>query len=240
MRAAADNRYGAGVLNLFYSRQQLAGGRHSYSVSQSISSGGAHPPGTPSAIIPSLLGWDFQTAASSLLDDTVNHYYFDNSANPNTNFTLTATLVWNRQAGEVSINGLALFLYNSANGELVTNSVSTVDNVQHIYVPSLPGGQYDLQVVKYGGFSEVTPSETYSLAFQFYPISPLPLSLTLSGGGTVVSWPWTPTIFNLQQTTNLSRPISWSPVPTVGVITNTAVSVTLTPASSGAFHRLSR
>ena len=49
--------------------------------------------------------------------------------------------------GQSSVNNLALFLYNSANGNLVTNSVSTVDNVQHIYIPSLPRGKYDLQVV---------------------------------------------------------------------------------------------
>ena len=57
-----------------------------------------------------------------------------------------------------------------------------MDNVQHIYVPNLPRGRYDLQVVKYGGISELTPSETYALAFQFYPISPPLLNLGLSGG----------------------------------------------------------
>jgi len=238
--APLDNRYGAGVLNLYYSQQQLAAGRQSSSVSQPIPAGSAHPPGTPSSIIPSLLGWDYATASSSPVEDIVNHYYFDNSANPAAALTLTATLVWNRGAGRTNINNLALFLYNSANGGLVTNSVSTVDNVQHIYVPSLPPGQYDLQVVKYGGFSEVTLSETYALAFQFYPISPLPLNLSLSGGAAVVSWPWTPTLFNLQQTTNLSPPTSWSPVPAAGLITNTTVSVTLNPAASPAFYRLSR
>ena len=54
--APLDTRYGAGVLNLYYSHQQLAGGQQSASVSGTVSSGAAHPPGTPTAVIPSLLG----------------------------------------------------------------------------------------------------------------------------------------------------------------------------------------
>jgi hypothetical protein len=237
--APLDTRFGAGVLNLYYSQQQLAAGQQPVSVSLTVPSGPAHPPGTPSALIPSLLGWDYQTITSSNLDDAVNHYYFDTSTNPATALTLTATLVWNRASGETGINNLSLFLYNTATTNLVTNSVSTVDNVQHIYIPSLPRGHYDLQVVKSGGFSEVSQSETYALAFQFYPISPPLLTLSRSGATAVVSWPWTPTLFNLQQTASLTPPISWSPVGTVGLITNTTVSVALTPAAT-AFYRLSR
>jgi len=240
--APLDVRYGAGVLNLYYSWQQLTNGRQPFSVSQTVSAGDAHPPGTPSALIPSLLGWDFQTVTNPSPDcDVVNHYYFDNSASPAAALTLTATLAWNRGAGQTNINNLALFLYNCAGGGLVSNSVSTVDNVQHIYVPSLAPGQYDLQVVKYGGLSQsVTPSETYALAFQFYPISPPPLCVSLSGTNTVVSWPWSPTIFNLQQASSLTPPITWAPVPAVGLIADTTVSVTLNPAGSAAFYRLCR
>jgi hypothetical protein len=238
--APLDSRYGAGVLNLFYSWQQLTNGQQPFSVSQNVPAGRAHPPGTPSAVIFSLAGWDFQTVTSGLLQDAVNHYYFDSSADPVAALTLTASLVWNRPAGRTGINNLGLFLYNTADGSVVTNSVSTVDNVQHVYIPNLPRGHYDLQVVKYGGLSELTASETYALAFQFYPVSPPLLSLSLSGGNAVVSWPWTPTIFNLQQTASLTPPISWSPVTAIGLITNTTVSVTLPSPTPAAFYRLSR
>jgi len=44
----------------------------------------------------------------------------------------------------------------------------------------------------------------------------------------------------LQQTASLTQPISWPPVTAAGLITNTAVSVTLDPAGNAAFYRLSR
>jgi hypothetical protein len=240
--APLDTRYGTGVLNLYYSRLQLAAGQQPFSASQTVPAGGAHPPGTPSALIPSLPGWDFQSVTNPSPDsDVVNHYYFDNSANPAPALTLTATLVWNRGLGQANINNLALFLYDSSGGGLVTNSVSAVDNVQHIYIPSLPCGQYDLQVVKYGGPSRsVTPSETYALAFQFHPISPPLLCLGQSGANTVISWPSSPTIFNFQQTFSLAPPIIWSPVSAVSLITNTTIIVTLPATNSAAFYRLSR
>jgi hypothetical protein len=240
--APLDTRYGAGVLNLWYSWQQLTNGRQPLSVSQTVPAGADHPPGTPASLIAAPLGWDFQTITNpSPAEDVVNHYYFDNSASPAAALTLTATLAWNRGAGQTAINNLALFLYNSAGGNLVTNSVSAVDNVQHIYVPSLPPGQYDLQVVKYGSqTNSVTPSETYALAFQFYPVSPPLLCLSLSGASAVISWPCSPTLFNLQQTASLSPPITWTPVAAAGLITNTTVSVTLSPSNSAAFYRLSR
>jgi hypothetical protein len=236
-----DTRYGAGVVNLYYSHQQLAGGQQSFSDSELVLTGSAHPPGAQTRPIPSLLGWDYQTETNTLpIYDAVNHYYFDNSANPSRNFTLTATLVWNRAANQTKINNLALFLYNTANSNLVAESVSMVDNVQQIYAPSLPRGQYDLQVVKYGGPSEVSDSEIYALAFQFYPISPPLLGVALTGTNVVVSWPWSPTIFNLEQTTNLAPPVAWTPVATVGLITNTTVCVTLSPAADAGFYQLSR
>jgi hypothetical protein len=239
--APLDTRYGAGVLNLFYSYQQLAAGQQPLSASQTVFSGAAHPPGTPSNLIPSLLGWDFQTITSNPLEDSVNHYYFNNSGATNGAFTLTATLEWDRPDGESGINQLALFLYNSANGNLVTNSVSTVDNEQHIYVPSLARGQYDLQVIKYGSASQsVALSETYALAFQFYPVSSPALNLSLSGANVVVSWPSSPTIFNLRETTSLKAPISWTAVSTVGLLTGTNVAVTLSPAAGASFYQLSR
>jgi hypothetical protein len=239
--APLDTRYGSGVLNLFYSYLQLAAGQQPLSTAQTVLSGASHPPGTPANIIPSLLGWDFQTITSSPVQDTVNHYYFNNvggSTGPN---TLTATLEWNRGAGESSINQLALFLYNCVNGDLITNSSSTVDNLQHLYLASLPSGEYDLEVVKYGSPSQsVSFAETYALAYQFVPISPPEAVIATIGSEVVISWAASPTLFSLQQTSSLAAPISWTPVNAVGLLSNALVTVTLNPPASTVFFRLSR
>ena len=82
-------------------------------------------------------------------------------------FTATATLVWNRQQNQTNINNLDLFLYNCANSNLVTCSTSLVDNVEHIFLPQLAQGRYDLQVLKNGG-ATVSTNETYALAWEFF------------------------------------------------------------------------
>src|SRR5208283_628756 len=64
-----DTRYGTGVLNVFNSYEQLAGGRHGYIVSTSVSTGGAHPPTGASGTVSTLSGWDFNTNTSSASSD---------------------------------------------------------------------------------------------------------------------------------------------------------------------------
>ena len=98
-----DTRYGAGVLNVFNSYEQLAGGKHGFIVSTSVTSGSTHPPTGATGTESMLSGWDFNAIAStsggifSSATDGVNHYYFNatNGAN-NAAFTATITLVWNR------------------------------------------------------------------------------------------------------------------------------------------------
>ena len=63
-----------------------------------------------------------------------------------------------------NINNLALFLYNATNAALLSCSVSMGDNVQHLYLPHLTAGLYDLEVVTYAS----AISETCALAFQFF------------------------------------------------------------------------
>ncbi|HEY5040881.1 MAG TPA: S8 family serine peptidase, partial [Verrucomicrobiae bacterium] len=54
-----DTRYGAGVLNVLNSYEQLAGGKHGYVISTTVSTGGAHPPTGATGSIAVLSGWDF-------------------------------------------------------------------------------------------------------------------------------------------------------------------------------------
>jgi hypothetical protein len=168
-------------------------------------------------------------------ENIVNHYLFNITGNS----TLTSTLVWERQLEQSTVNNLWLFLYNATNGTLEASSVSTVDNVQHVYIPHLPPGKYDLEVVTYGANS-VTLSETYALAFQFYSMSAPTLTISVSGGVDTVSWPWSPTVYILQQTSSLSAPISWSNVTSPEWITNDVVLTTVTNSASTAFFRLVR
>jgi hypothetical protein len=228
--------YGAGVLNVFNSYKQLAGGRHVYIVSTSVSTGGAHPPTGASGTVSTLSGWDFNTNTSSSSSDGVNHYYFNTTNGvSDATFTATATLVWNRQRNQTAINNLNLFLYDAANSNLVAVSTSAVDNVEHLFVPSLAPGRYDLQVWKAGG-SFVSSSETYALAFEFFS---MPLGIARSGTNVVLTWPIYPAGFVLQAATNLAAPV-WNTNNPAPAVTNSQNCVTLNATNSSQFFRLWR
>jgi hypothetical protein len=174
------------------------------------------------------------------MHDQINHYYFNL---PGSNsFTVTATLNWLRPhstiLGPAGINDLNLFLYNTANGQLMLSSTSAVDNVEHIYIPSLPPGRYDLQVLK-NAQSQVSPGETYALAFEFFT---LPLSLTQSNGNAVLSWPLAPNGFQLQSTPGITPPVTWLPVTNAAAVdTNANLNVVSLPITgTNQFFRLQR
>jgi len=205
-----DTRYGAGVLNVFNSYKQLAGGKHAYIVSTSVPLDSPHPPTGAAGTVGVLNGWDFNTNTSSAGADSVYHYYFNiTNVLSNATFSATATLVWNRQRNQTGINDLNLFLYNAANSNLVAASTSSVDNVEHVFLPDLAQGQYDLQVWKAGG-SFISASETYALAFDFTP----PF---IAKAGTHVAITW-PAVFGVESATNLA-PANWvaltNPAPTI-------------------------
>ena len=230
-----DARYGAGVANVFNSWSQLKGGQQACITSTTNSSGAAHPPGVNTNNEPTLSGWDYAVISTGTTNDTANHYYF--KLPTGNSFALTATLVWNRQYGETDINHLGLFLYNAANSNLVTCSTSKVDNVEHIYLPALPAGRYDLQVLKYGSVAQVSQSETYALAFDMFT---LPLSVRLTNLNTIISWPVAPTGFQLQSATSLAPPVSWASVTNAVAIVNNQNVVTLPLGGGCQFFRLDR
>ncbi|MGD0745072.1 MAG: S8 family serine peptidase [Verrucomicrobiota bacterium] len=230
-----DPRYGAGMVNVFNSWEQLKGGQHAFIESSSVGSGGAHPPGANTNNEPTLVGWDYNTNSTTTTSDTVNHYYFNL---PGSNvFTLTATLVWNKQYKATNINNLNLFLYRAADGNLITCSTSLVDNVEHIFQPTLPSGRYDLQVLKSGSATQVSAAETYALAFEIFN---LPLSVRLTNSNAVISWPVAPTGFQLQSATSLAPPVSWTSVTNAVSIANNQNVVTLPVGSGSQFFRLIR
>ena len=239
------SRYGAGVLDVFNSYRQLAGGKRTNFVATTVSGGAAHPPTGATNTIPALNGWDFEPITSQLVgshNDAVNHYYFNitNISTTHPAFTATITLAWNRQSGETTVNDLNLFLYNTANSNLVTCSTSLVDNVEHLYVPRLPQGRYDLQVWKAGGNGiAVSATETYALAWEFFCET---AAAANAGTNVTVSWPVYPDGFVVEATTSLA-PANWStagiPSP---VITNDQNVITIgpSPGVTNRFFRLRR
>jgi hypothetical protein len=211
-----DPLYGAGILDVFESYHQLAGGKHGYIATSTVVTNAAHPPTGATGNVSSLVGWDFNSITNTNSTDVINHYCFSvtNSAR-SAPFTGTMTLVWNRQNMQATINNLDLFLYDMKSGSLVASSVSQVDNVEHIYVPQLPPGRYDLEVLKHGG-TITTPSENYALAYEFFAVQ---LSVTATAGGVWLSWPVYPDGFQLQTCSSLNTS-SWTGVSMTPTITN--------------------
>ncbi|MGI8964717.1 MAG: hypothetical protein ACR2H1_01370, partial [Limisphaerales bacterium] len=165
----------------------------------------------------------------------IDHYYF-NLTNAS-DYTPTATPVWNRQNNQTAINDLDFFLYDSQSN-LIASSVSAVDNTEHIFLARLVPGRYDLQVLKNGGTTKrITSSESYALSFEFFTMS---LNLARSGNNLAISWPMAPAGFILQSTANLNPPILWSNVTNPLTITSNQNRVTLDSSSENQFFRLRR
>jgi Subtilase family len=204
--------YGAGMLNLLNSYEQLTGGQTPFASAELTPQGTPLvPPATPPQLSGTdtaglLRGWDFNTITNDGADDGVNDYYFAvTNCAPGASYTFTATLTWDRQAWQWEINNLALYLYDVASGNVISCSTSLADNVQHIYVPSLPPGVYDLQVWSAAG-GPISPTETYGLAYEFYSQS---LHAAVVGTNVVVTWPLYPSGFALQGATNLTSAATW-------------------------------
>ena len=234
-----DPLYGAGILDVFESYGQLRGGKHGYIATSTVATNATHPPTVATGNVSSLFGWDFNSITNTAATDVINHYCFSvtNSAG-NSPFTGTMTLVWNRQNTRTNINNLDLFLYNLNGGSLIASSVSQVDNVEHIYVPQLPPGRYDLEVLKHGGASTnfTTNSETYALAFEFFAVQ---LSVTPAAGGVLLSWPVYPDGFELQAA-SIPTAATWNSISTTPTITNGQKYLLLGTGDGGEFFRLLR
>ena len=227
-----DARYGAGVLNMYNSDLQLRGQRHAASATNSLALNAAHPPTGATNTVPSARGWDFSTISSAMLKDRVAHYYFQLPTNSAAH-SATVTLVWKKGAG--TLTNLDLFLYETTSNTLVTCSTSSVDNVEHLFVPKLPAGRYDLQVLKRG--SALAGAESYSLAFDF---SPVQLAAGLAGTNVVISWPASPAGFTLQTVATLDAPVMWQNLAATNSVLSNAMNTVTQPASSAQFFRLFR
>lgn len=171
-----DSRRGAGLLNVNNSHLQLQGGQHTPTASQTSNIAATYPPSSSqSGNVSSLKGWNFSTITTSFSflnqRDQIDNYYFDISSGTSPLYNLTSSLVWHRQNGQTNINNLDLILYNANTGDVIEQSISTLDNVEHIHKTELPAGRYVIQVIK-RRTSQVSTSEDYALAFDFSPQAP--------------------------------------------------------------------
>ena len=80
-----------------------------------------------------------------------------------------------------------------------------MDNVEHLWLPQLPQGRYDLQVLKHGG-TTVTTNEAYALAWTFFSQS---LNIAATDTNVTLAWPVYPAGFQAEATTSLSPPVVW-------------------------------
>ena len=129
-----DTIYGAGQLNVYRSYHILNAGQQADSSTASV--------GTR--------GWDFNTTTAG-----GRRYFFDIAAG-NTAPGLSALVTWNRSIGGVwpslttsTLANVTLKLYAATGfttGALLDSSESAVDNVEHIYQPTLSPGRYALEV----------------------------------------------------------------------------------------------
>jgi hypothetical protein len=169
---------GAGLLNVYNSYQNLAAGEQPFSTTLS---GPVSPVASPN--IEPDEGWDLETMANTFSPgsgtylDQSNHYTFDLSAATAPEFTLTATLIWWRELNQTNINNFYLYLFDTDTDTTIAASLSTIDNVQELYIPDLAPGDYDLAVVK-SGSAVVSATDTYALAFAITPV-PEPATLRL-------------------------------------------------------------
>ena len=236
-----DARYGAGVVNVLNSYQQLAGGKHACIATSTVPLNAAHLPTGATGTVSALSGWNFATNTSGVSSDSIQHYYFNiSNAVAAAKFTATATLVWNRQANYSVVNDLDLLLYDTASSNLVAASISSVNNVEHLYLTNLAQGRYDLQVWKAGGVpgvNIVSAAEPYALAWEFLP----PPTLTVSGSANpALTWPAYPAGFLVEAATNLISPV-WSTnnLPPIS-LTNSRNNLLLTATNANLFFRLRR
>ena len=146
-----DETYGAGQLNVYRSYHVLMAGRQAASTSASV-----RP-----------RGWEYQATTAG------GRFYFFDLAAGNTASGFSAVLTWNRSVGvggvwsnDSSLANLSLKLYGASGfsvGALVDASVSDIDNVEHIYAPTLPPGRYVLEV------TSNTAGVDYGLAWNSLP-----------------------------------------------------------------------
>lgn len=224
--APYDSVFGAGELNVLNAYHVLAEGQQAASTTAEVS----------------CRGWDYRSVSTS----SSKRYFFTVPDGSCAN-TFSAALTWHRKLALVAGNytstlpQLTLKLYAASGltivGTALDQSISTVDNVQHLFLRNLPSGQYALEV------SSNTNNINYGLAWEAQTGTGPALSVRIDGSGNVFldMAQLDPFVtYTIQQSSTLT---SWSDATTVRTA-DTAASTTATwpdtsaTAGTSKFYRL--
>jgi hypothetical protein len=171
-----DDHLGAGELDLFAGYRILAAG--------------SQPPGSVAEV-----GWDYGKLSTGSQRTYALHV-------TQAGFDLTVSLAWHRHVTGYTVAldpvvltdlDLTLFRLGPTGATLVSESRSTVDNVEHLYLPDLAPGDYLLQVEGVAGQRE----EQYGVAWQLAapPLPPAPAGVTATAvgcGSAAIAVQWSP------------------------------------------------
>lgn len=188
-----DEVFGAGELNVLNAYHILAAGRQT-------SSNSLYRP---------LQGWD--KGSSTIAPKS---YFFTLPAT-RWGATVSATITWHRTIpnnyASSSLANLDLRLVNAAGfitGSTVTESISSVDNVEHLFLRNLPPGDYALEV------SAGAANVTYGIAWEIQLGTGPQMTLTRTGTQNVLALSQIDPLktYTIESCTDLS---SWLPATTI-------------------------
>lgn len=188
-----DEILGAGELNVLHAHRILAAGRQT-------ASGSAYR---------ALSGWDKTTSSST----SPRRYFF--KLLPGQWGTISATITWHRTIpGNYASSTLAnmnLHLKNASGfsvGTTIDESLSAVDNVEHIFLRHLPPGDYVLEV------SSGTTNVTYGIAWEVQTNSGPQLAVQRDGSQITLSLSQLDPLetYTIESCTDLE---DWQPVATI-------------------------
>lgn len=209
-----DQVFGAGQVNAYNSYKALVAGQQSASSSANLS----------------LDGWDSNTTSTG-----GRKLYFFNVPNGK-RMTLSAVLAWNRhiipdatwQVLTPKLENLDLVLWKASGfqlGNQVSSSISSIDNVEHIYETSLSAGQYALEV------AASVDGERYGIAWKSTLVDdPNSVSPTTTIPTTTI--PTTTT--TIPTTTIPTTTVSTTTIPTTTIAPTTTIipTTTIAPTTS--------
>ncbi len=216
-----DETYGAGELNVLNAHHILAAGRQTASDSA----------------LRTTRGWDRGTSSTS----TPQRYFFTLPAS-HWGGTAAATITWHRELSSdfttSTLANLNLRLVNASGfvvGSTVTESISAIDNVEHLFLRNLPPGEYALEV------SANTADVSFGIAWEVQPGMGPQLALQRTGSQNALTLSQLDPLktYTVESCTDLS---GWQPATTIRTADTTPATTAIwqESVSTGAkFYRLS-
>jgi hypothetical protein len=215
-----DEIYGAGELNVYHAYHLLQAGRQAAS----------------NTVERSRTGWDIGTSSST----QTRRYYFTIPAESWAQ-TFSCSLTWHRQftggVSNASLANLNLTLRAASAltpGAVIDQSISSVDNVEHLFLRHLSPGQYVVEV------TADTGAITYGLSWQSSLGSSPQLNLQRSGSQSLLSLSQLDPLitYTVQSSTDLLSWVTFSTLRTADTAPSFSYSMQETHSGPQRFYRL--